>query len=332
MYVHKFFVRSAFAALIAASTLLGSQSAGAADSSDYPQKPIRIIVPFAAGGGVDLTARVIGEHLARKFGQPVVIDNKPGAGGLIAIRQTIASPADGYTFYLGAAGEIAINPVLNKNAGYDPQKDLVPVAIVVRAPNVLVVNTDVPANSVSELIAYGRKNPGVLSFSSSGIGTIQHITGEVFGKVAGISVLHVPYAGAAPATVDVASKRVSMTFSSPGAVAPFVQKGQLRVLGVVMSKRYPPLKDVPTIQETAGMENFNVESWFAMFAPANTPNEIIKRVNYEIREALKIPAISEKLITTVGAPSFEDEVQAKQFVASEIRKYARILKDLDIKQ
>lgn len=332
MSAQKYLFRMAGAASAMVLALFVSMPTVAADFADYPQKPIKIIVPFAAGGGVDLTARLIGEHLSKKFGQAVMVDNKPGAGGLIAIRQTIAAPADGYTFYLGAAGEIVINPVLNKGAGYDPQKDLVPVAIVVRAPNVLVVNADVPASTIGELMAYGRKNPGKLSFSSSGIGTIQHITGEVFNKVAGIDALHVPYAGAAPATVDVASKRVSMTFASPGAVAPFVQKGQLKMLGVVMSNRYPPLKDLPTVHETPGMEAFDVESWFAMFAPANTPPEIVRRVNREIREAMKVPAIAEKLINSVGTPSFEDEVQAKQFVASEARKYSRILKELDIKQ
>ena len=196
----------------------------------------------------------------------------------------------------------------------------------------LAINTDIPASTIGELVTYARKNPGKLTFSSSGVGTIQHITGEVFNKVAGIDVLHVPYAGAAPATVDVASKRVSMTFSSPGLIAPFVQKGQIKMLGIVMSKRYPSLKELPTVQETPGMEAFDVESWFAMFAPANTPPEIVRRLNTEIREAMKVPAIAEKLINNVGMPSFEDEVQAKQFVASEARKYSRILKELDIKQ
>lgn len=307
-------------------------AATAAEPNAYPNKPIRIIVPFAAGGGVDATARLIGEQLSKKLGQPVIIDNKPGAGGLIAVRQTIAAPADGYTLFLGAAGEIVINPILNKDAGYDPQKDLVPVAIVVRAPNVLAVNTDVPANTVAELVEYGRRNPGVLSFSSSGIGTIQHITGEVFAKVAGINMLHVPYPGAAPATVDVASKRVSLTFSSPGAVGPFVQKGQLKMLGVVMSKRYPALPGLPTIQETPGMRGFDVESWFAMFAPANTPPALISRINAEVRDALRVPEIAEKLIKGVGMPSFEDEIQAKAFVAHETSKYERILKELNIKQ
>lgn len=313
------------------ATVCTGGAALAADVTGFPSRPVRIIVPFAAGGGVDATARLLGEHLSRKWGQPVVVDNKPGAGGLIAVRQTIASPADGYTLFLGAAGEIVINPVLNKDAGYDPKKDLVPVAIVVRAPNVLAVNTDVPANSVAELVEYARKNPGKLSFSSSGIGTIQHITGEVFNKVAGVDIFHVPYAGAAPATVDVASKRVSLTFSSPGSIAPFVQKGQMKMLGVVMSRRYPALPDLPTVQESPGMSAFDVESWFAMFAPANTPPAIVSRLNAAVREALKNPEIADKLIKGVGMPSFEDDQQAKAFVATEIGKYARILKDLNIK-
>ncbi|HSW19563.1 MAG TPA: tripartite tricarboxylate transporter substrate binding protein [Ramlibacter sp.] len=330
MLFHPSILRTVRSVSLVAAALLGGVAI-AADVASYPSKPIRIIVPFAAGGGVDATARLIGEQLAKKLGQPVYIDNKPGAGGLIAVRQTIASPADGHTLFLGAAGEIVINPVLNKDAGYDPKKDLVPVAIVVRAPNVLAVNADVPANSVAELVDYARKNPGKLSFSSSGIGTIQHITGEVFNKVAGIDVFHVPYPGAAAATIDVASKRVSMTFSSPGAVSPFVQKGQMKMLGVVMSKRYPALPDLPTVQESPGMAAFDVESWFAMFAPANTPAPVVRRLNAEVREAMKTPEVAEKLIKGVGMPSFEDEVQAKAFVANEIAKYARILRDLNIK-
>ena len=315
----------------ALAAILLSGAAQAAEPLAYPTKPIRIIVPFAAGGGVDATARVIGEQISKKLGQPVVIDNKPGAGGLIAVRQTIAAAPDGHTLFLGAAGEIVINPILNPQAGYDPKKDLVPVAIVVRAPNVLAVHTDIPANTVGELIEYARKNPGQLSFSSSGVGTIQHITGEVFNKIAGIDVLHIPYPGAAPAVVDVASKRVSMTFSSPGAVGPFVQKGQMKMLGVVMSKRYPALPELPTVQETPGMSSYDVESWFAMFAPANTPSAIVSRLNAEVREAMRNPEVADKLIKGVGMPSFEDEAQAKVFVANEINKYARILKDLNIK-
>lgn len=303
----------------------------ATEAGEYPARPIRIIVPFAAGGGVDATARIIGEQISKKLGQPVYVENKPGAGGLIAVRQTIAAQPDGYTLLLSAAGEVVINPVLNKDAGYDPSKDLVPVAIVVRAPNVLAVGTDVPVKSVAELVEYGRKHPGELTFSSSGVGTIQHITGEVFSKVAGIETRHIPYPGAAPATLDVASNRVSMTFSSPGAVMPFVQKGQLRVLAVAMSKRYPALAELPTIQESPGMSGFNVESWFALFAPARVPPAIVARLNAEVREAMRKPEVAEKLAKNVGTPSFEDETQAKAFIRDEIAKYSRVVKELNIR-
>ena len=316
------------ASLVAASTF--AHSVCAAEPAAYPTRPIKIVVPFSAGGGVDVTARLLGKYLSDRLGQQAIIENKPGAGGLIAVRHTVAAAPDGYTLLLSAAGEIVINPVINKDAGYDPKKDLVPVAIVVRAPNVLVVNSDVPASNVTELISYARKHPGELTFSSSGIGTIQHITGEVFNKVAKIDVRHVPYAGAAPATLDVASKRVSMTYSSPAAVKPFVQKGQLKMLGVVMSERYPPLADLPTIRETPGMEAFNVESWFALFAPAGTPDAIIRRLNAEVRQALKTPEIANQLTEMVGSPSFEDVDQAREFVRTEIEKYGKILGTLDI--
>ncbi|WP_034279526.1 Bug family tripartite tricarboxylate transporter substrate binding protein [Advenella kashmirensis] len=303
----------------------------AAEADEYPTRPIRIIVPFAAGGGVDATARIIGEQIAKKLGKPVYIENKPGAGGLIGVRQTIAAPADGYTLLLSAAGEVVINPVFNKEAGYDPSKDLVPVAVVVRAPNLLAVGTEVPVKSVAELIEYGRKHPGELTYSSSGVGTIQHITGEIFSKVAGIEARHVPYSGAAPATLDVASNQVSMTFSSPGAVMPFAQKGQLRVLAVAMSKRYSELAELPSIKESPGMSAFNVESWFALFAPAGVPSSIITRLNAEVREAMHKPEVAEKLIKNVGIPSFEDETQAKAFIDEEIARYSTIVKELNIR-
>lgn len=330
MSFHSSLLRSMCALALFGAGLLGFDAA-AAGGDAYPSRPIRIIVPFAAGGGVDLTARLIGEELSKKLGQSVFVENKPGAGGLIAVRQTLAARADGYTLLLSAAGEVAINPVLNKDAGYDPKKDLVPVAIVVRAPNVLAVGTEVPANTVAELVDYARKNPGKLTFSSSGVGTIQHITGEVFNKVAGTDVLHVPYPGAAPATLDVVSNRVSMTFSSPGAVTPFAQKGQLKMLAVVMAKRYPALPDLPTVRESPGMTAFDVESWFAMFAPAQTPPDVVARLNAEVRAAMRKPEIAEKLVKNVGTPSFENEVQAKKFVGDEIDKYARLVKALGIK-
>ncbi|MDB5581165.1 MAG: tripartite tricarboxylate transporter substrate binding protein [Bradyrhizobium sp.] len=292
----------------------------------YPTRPIKIVVPFAAGGAVDVAARVLGKYVGDKLGQQFVVENKPGAGGLIAARFTVAAPPDGYTLLLSAAGEIAINPVLNKDAGYDADRDLIPVNIICRAPNVLVVNNEFPANTVAELISYARAHPNELTYSSSGIGTIQHITGEVFNQMAKIEVRHIPYSGAVPAVVDVASKRVTMVFASPGSIRPFVQKGTLKMLGVVMSERYSVFPALPTIKETKGMEKYDIESWFALFAPAGTPTPIIHKLNTEFRHAMQVPEINTTLLETAGKPSMEEPDEARAFVRAEIKKYADVVR------
>ncbi|WP_345246066.1 tripartite tricarboxylate transporter substrate binding protein [Pigmentiphaga soli] len=327
-----FSIKTALKLMQWASLMAVSLSLNPARAADaYPNRPIRFVVPYAAGGAVDVAARLIGKYIAEDLGQQVVVENKPGAGGIIAIKHTLSFPPDGYTFLVCAAGEIVINPVINKEVDYDPQKDLTPVSMVTSAPNVLVVRKDFPANSVAELIDYARQHPGELTFSSSGVGTIQHITGEVFNRLAKIELRHVPYNGAPQATMEVATGRVTMTYASPGSIRGFVDRGELKMLGMVLPERYAPLPQVPTIRETPGMESYNIESWFGMFAAAGTPPDVVKKINGEVQRAMQQPDIAKKLIDTAGVPMRTTPEQAREFVTKEIAKYKPILKEADIK-
>jgi len=305
-------------------------AAQAGEPVAFPTKPIKIVVPFGPGGAVDVAARLLGKHMSATFNQQVVVENKPGAGELIGVRHVIGSPADGHTLLLGAAGGITINPILNKDAGYDPEKALTAVSIIVRAPNVLVVSSDFPASSVAELIAYAKKHPGELTYSSSGVGTIQHVTGAVFNEVAGIDVRHVPYSGAPQATLDVATKRVTMTYASPASIKPFVARGELKTLAVVMSERYPMLPDLPTVKESPGMGGYDVESWFGLFAPGGTPPAVVQKLNAEVQRIMQLPEVTKTLTETAGMPARTTPEQAQQFVHDEIAKYRQVLKTANV--
>lgn len=294
----------------------------------WPDHPIKIVVPFSPGGGVDQTARELAQRLGQSLGQPIVVENKPGAGGALGVRYLIASPADGYTFVLATAGEVAITPSLNPQIGYDPLKDLAPVALVVRAPNVLVVHPDVPVNSLAELIAYARKNPNTLSYSTSGIGTAQHLSGELLDKLAGIQIQHIPYKGSSQQVLDVIAKRVTMTYASPAAVKPFMDKGQLRALGVTTEKRISTLPQVPAIGEV--VPGYQLESWFALFAPAHTDPAIVNRVNEEVVKILRDPALAATLRATVGEPSYENPAAFAKFLGADVQKFSKLISDSHI--
>ena len=294
----------------------------------YPTHPVKIIVPFTAGGGVDLTARELARRLETTLGQPVIVDNKPGAGGALGVKALMASPPDGQTLLLGTAGEIAMLPLLNPAIGYDPLKDLTPIALVVRAPNVLVVNSDVPARTLPELIAYAKANPGVLTYSTSGVGTAQHLQGEYFGKLADVDIRHIPYKGSAQQVVDVAGKVVSMTFASPAAVRPYIQKGQVRALGVTTSERVPVMPDVPAIREA--VKGYELQSWFALFAPVGTSPAIVNRLNKEVTTILREPNLAAKLNDTVGKPSFESPAEFASYLAGDVKRFGSIISNAKI--
>ncbi|ALM83546.1 tripartite tricarboxylate transporter substrate binding protein [Bordetella sp. N] len=315
---------------LAASALTATLLLGAAPLAHaaWPDHPIKLVVPFSAGGGVDQTARELAQRLGQRLGQPIVVENKPGAGGALGVRYLITSPPDGYTFVLATAGEVAITPSLNPQIGYDPLKDLSPVALVVRAPNVLVVHPDVPVKNLTELIAYARQNPNSLSYSTSGIGTAQHLAGELLGKLANVQIQHIPYKGSSQQVLDVIAKRVTMTYASPAAVKPFMDKGQLKALGVTTEKRISTFPEVPAIGEV--VPGYQLESWFGLFAPPHTDPKIVSRVNEEIVKILQDPALAATLRATVGEPSYETPEAFSKFLDADVKKFAKLISDSHI--
>src|SRR5437764_952865 len=281
-----------------ACILLGLWMIGAM-AQTWPVKPIKWVVPFAAGGTTDILARTVGDKLSVALGQPVVVDNRPGAGGAVGADYTAKSPPDGYTIMGGTISTHAINASLYKSLPYDPIKDFVPITMIVRLPNLLVVNPEIPAKNVGELIALLKANPGKYSFASSGNGTSQHLSGELFKTMAGIDMQHVPYKGSPPALQDVVGGQVSMTFDNITTAWPLAKAGKLRALAVTTATRSAVAPDVPTLAES-GLPGFEIGSWQGVFAPAGVPPEIVKRLNTEIVKILNQPEVKEKL-TAMGA-------------------------------
>jgi tripartite-type tricarboxylate transporter receptor subunit TctC len=319
--------RSYVAAALAALAL-----AAPAAAQEYPSKPIRIIVPYTAGGGVDIVARLLGEKLRESLGQAVIVDNKPGASGMIGAQAAAKSAPDGYTLVLSAAGEIAVNPHLyKKQMQYDPEKDLVPVSLVVKVPNVLVVNPDVPAKTTADLVAYAKANPGKLTYSSSGVGNPQHLNGELFNKLAGTDITHVPYKGAAQQLTDVTAKQVTMTFTSVAAAQQFIKSGQLRPIAVTSAKRVASLPDVPAIAEFKPLAGYELVNWFGLFAPAKTPDAVIKKVNAAVTKALRDPDLVKKLEAQGAEPTPSTPEEFRQFAGAESKKFAKIIADANVK-
>ncbi|MGH8616925.1 MAG: Bug family tripartite tricarboxylate transporter substrate binding protein [Burkholderiales bacterium] len=303
--------------------------AGASAAQEYPAQPIRIIVPFSPGGGTDLTARLIGEYMRKTFNQSVVVDNRVGASGMIGTGAVAKATPDGYTLLM-ASGEMAINPNLFKSMPYDTDKELAPLSNAVKVPNAMTVNMDVPAKNVQELIAYARANPGKLSYASSGVGNAQHLTGEMFNKMAGIDTQHVPFKGASQQLADTAGKHVTYTFASIGASLPFIQSNKLRPIGVTSLTRSPALPDVPAIAEYKPMAGFELVNFFGMYAPAGTPDPVIRKLNAAIVQALKTPELTAKFKELGFEPAPTTPEQFREFLRAESKKFARIIVDAKV--
>lgn len=259
----------------------------------FPDRPITIVVPSAPGGTTDFSARLIAEPLSRALGQPVVIDNKAGASGNIGNQFVARAKPDGYTLLLAYSGYQVGNPHLFKKAGWDPIKDFVSVAMLAKAPQVLVAKASIPANTLSELIAYAKANPGKLNYASSGNGSIQHIAGELFKQLTGTQITHVPYKGASPAVQDLLGGQVDLFFTTPASVVSQIKADKLKGLAVTSQSRLSSLPQVPTTLES-DLKNFNLDSWFAVYAPAGTPSEVVQLLNREINKILAIPEIRKK--------------------------------------
>ncbi len=291
----------------------------------WPTKPIKWIVPFAPGGTTDILARTIGEKLSVALGQPVIVENKPGAGGGLGADFVAKAAPDGYTILGGTISTNAINASLYKDLPYDPVRDFIPITLIARVPNMLVVNNDVPAKNVAELIALMKKSPGKYTFASSGNGTSQHLSGELFKGIAGVDMQHIPYKGSPPALQDVMGGAVTMTFDNITTAWPLAKGGKLRALGVTTAKRSPAAPDVPTLAE-AGLVGYEIGSWQGVFAPAGTPPDIVKRLNAEIVKIINLPDVKEKLLVLGAEPVGNSSEEFTVFVKAEVVKWGDVVK------
>jgi tripartite-type tricarboxylate transporter receptor subunit TctC len=298
----------------------------------YPDRPIHIIVGYAAGGGVDIVARLLGEPIKQALGQPVIVENRTGASAMIASNTVAKAAPDGYTLLMAASGEVAINQHLFKEKMiYDASRELTPVALIGIVPCVVVVASATPVHNPKELIAYAKANSGKLSFSSSGVGNPQQLAGELMNAMADINVLHVPYRGSAPAVTDVATGAVTMSFSSLAAALPLINAGKLRAVAVTSRERMPQLPDVPPLSEGApGLAGYELLNWFGQFATAGTPPEIVDRLNGIVNKALRDPAISGKLLPQGIVPKEMTAAEYKAFVQSETAKFGKIVEQAHI--
>ena len=291
----------------------------------WPSKPIKWIVPFAPGGTTDILARTISEKLTTALGQPVIVENKPGAGGGLGAEFTAKAPPDGYTIMGGTISTHAINASLYKNLPYDPVKDFAPITMIVRLPNMLVVNPDIPAKNVTELIALLKSHPNKYSFASSGNGTSQHLSGELFKGMAGVEMQHIPYKGSPPALQDVVGGQVAMTFDNITTAWPLAKAGKLRALAVTTSKRSSIAPEIPTLSES-GLAGYEVGSWQGVFAPAGTPPAIVSRLNREIVKIINMPDVKEKLTALGAEPVGNTPEEFGAIVRTEVAKWGEVVK------
>ena len=309
--------------------LLGVLLAFPGYGQNFPNKPIRIIVPFAPGGSTDIFARLVAERLSAGLGQPVLVENRAGASGNIGADAVARAPADGYTLLMATTGVMAINNALFKDMAYDAAKDFEPVIFIASITNVLAVPADLPAKNVAELVALAKKDPGKLTFASSGAGSSTHLSAELFKSMAGIDVVHVPFKGSGQALIDVVAGRVSMIFDNMPSALPHIKGGKLRALGVTGSKRSGALPEVPTIAE-AGVAGYESLSWSGFAAPAGTPREVVQRLNRETALILLAPEMRQKLAEQ-GADAVGGSPESfAEHARREREKWARLVRERGI--
>jgi tripartite-type tricarboxylate transporter receptor subunit TctC len=317
------FTRRAALGAIAAAAAVTALPAAA--QGNYPNTPITIVVPFAAGGTTDILARVVGQALGTELGQPVVVDNRAGAGGNIGAQFAAKAPADGYTLFMGTVGTHAINQSLYKKLPFDPIKDFAPLTRVAMVPNLLVANPGKPYKNVKELIAYAKANPGKVNFGSSGSGSSIHLSGELFNSLAKVQMVHVPYKGSAPAVTDLLGGQIDVMFDNMPSAIQHVRAGKLRPLAVTTAKRSPELPDVPTVAE-AGVPGYEATSWFGMFAPAGTPAPVVTKLNLALAKVLSDADVKKKLAEQGAEPYAEKPEQFAEFIRKETAKWSQVVK------
>lgn len=312
-----------------AGALLLAAALGA-QAQAWPAKPIRIIVPVATGGIADYYSRLMGPKLTELWGQPVLVENRAGGGGNIGADAVAKAAPDGYTFLMGFIGPNAVNQFLFKSMPYNTMKDLVPVAMVAEAEGLLAVHPSVPINSVADLLAQARANPGKLSYSSGGVGTSSHLAGELFKSMAKVDLIHVPYKGNAPAVADLIGGQVQMSFATLTTIVPHVRAGKLRGIAVIGGQRSQAVPNLPTIAE-GGVPGFAVNNWIGLFAPAGTPSEIIRRLNAEVMKIMQAPEIAARMVQQGErfAPNTPEEFG--RFIRAEADKWEKVIRDAGIK-
>ena len=320
---------SLFFRLICLLPLIAAPASVALGADAYPSKPIRLIVPYPPGGPADALARIVSEKIGAQVGQPMVVDNRPGAAGNIGMALGAKSAADGYTLVLAPAGNLTVNPSLYPNVPYDVGKDFAPVTVVAAVPNILVVNPSIPARNLTEFIAYAKAHPGQLNYSSPGAGSGAHLAGELFKSTTGVDMVHIPFNGIAPAVTAVLGGQVQLMFAGAPAVLQHVQTGKLRALGVASLKRIAAAPELPTLSES-GLTGFDVTSWYSIVAPAGTPPEIVARLQTEIAKALREADVREKLAAQGAEPIGNSPAEFAVMIRTETAKWSQIVKSAKI--
>lgn len=325
MTISKYGLRSAMVGALCAVGLTMTTSAVA---QTYPTRPISLVVPFPAGGTTDVLARALGQELSKRLGQPVIVENKPGAGATLGADYVAKASADGYTLLMGAVHHTIATSVYN-NLQYDFQKDFAPITTVALVPNILVVNPKVPAETVQEILALARKTPGKLTFGSNGVGTGQHLIGAQFQKAGDVSMLHVPYKGSGPLTTDLLGGQIDMSFDTITPVLPHIKSGKLRALAVTTDQRSAALSDVPTMQE-AGLKDFNMGTWFGVLAPAATPPDVVSRLNTEMVHIIRSPDFGQRMAEIGAVPIGDSSALMAQQIRNDTDNYAKLVKDANV--
>lgn len=325
--------RSTMISTLARATLAcclgGALLPAVAQTASFPSRPVKFVVPFPPGGAIDTLARLVGQHLGVAWKQPVVIENRPGAGGTIGTDQVAKAPADGYTMGWGAVSTHGINAALYKKLPYDTLADFVPVAPAAMVPNVLVANATLPVQSVQALVTMARSQPGKLSYASAGGGTTLHISCELFKRLANIDMLHVAYKGSGPALADVIGGQVPVMCDSLTSALPHIRSGKLKALAVTSRKRSALLPSTPTLAE-AGVNDYEMTPWYGVFAPAGTPPQVIAQVNADINKVLALPEVKERL-ATIGAEAMSDTPEGfAAMVRKDLARWAQLVKEMDI--
>ncbi|MDB5793780.1 MAG: hypothetical protein JWR25_159 [Noviherbaspirillum sp.] len=320
-------MKALLAALALVSVIPAQVLAADNPASNYPNKPIKLIVPYTAGGGYDVVARLLAQRLSERWGQQVLVDNRAGANGNIGAGMVAKADPDGYTLLLGGIGPNAINPsIYGDKTGYDAIKDFAPVMLVATFQNIVVVNSSVPVKSIKELIALAKAKPGEINYASAGSGSTQHLSAELFKTMAGVELTHIPYKGSAPAQAALLANEVSLMFNSTPTTLPHIKTGRLRGLAVTAQRRSPEAPDLPTVAE-AGVPGYEVIGWYGVLAPPGTPRQIVAKINGELDKILQMPTTKTRfkelgVETDGGSPE-----QFGEFIKKEVAKWAKVVKD-----